>query len=493
MRLVGNDGVAALFEAHAVFNRPQYKGKSLDGDDDDGLRRLQGSRQLLGLGAIAFLVVDAPYYAVGVFKLVDRVLQLRVQHGAVSHHNHRVKLLLAVKLVQRRELVRHPGNRVRLARTRAVLNQVLLPRPLAARRRQQLAHRIPLVVAREDHAFSSVLAAFPVFFVLNLQVHKAGEDVEQLVRQQHLVPQVIGGVAVDVVRHIVARAAIVRAFVKGQKVGVLPLQLGCHVHLVLAHRKVHQRTALEAQQRLCFFGHRVYRQTRGLVLFDGTVHPLFEFTLELQGGHRHAIDKQHQVNAPCFCFGARLGKVSIRRPRAVHQLRHHTQAVLGVAVQGVWVQVVLGLELAQRQTRIAVAQLVAQHTQRAKAAAVFVRGIRVGLAQLRGKQLQKLLLRILGVVGAKLLPLRVLCLLHKAQRIFGVQGQFAVVLVRRAEQPAIGLQLTNDVVLEDAFGGLVAHGLGYVNEGWSGGGLPIANVDLAGDGGGDQGGAAFLE
>jgi hypothetical protein len=308
-----------------------------------------------------------------------------------------------------------------------------MPRPLNAHRRQQIAHHVPLVVAREDQAFLLVLAAFPVFLVLNLQVHKAGQDVEQVVRQQHLVPQVIGGVAVDVVRHIIARAAVVCAFVEGQKVGALPLQLGGHVHLVLAHRKVHQRTALEGQQRLRFFGHRVYRQARGLVLPNGAVHRLFEFTLQLQRGHRHAIHKQHQVNAPCLgLFGvtvSRLQQVRIRRPRAVHQLRHHTQAVFGVAGQRVRVQVVLGLELTQRQARIAVAQLMAQHAQRAKGAAVFVRGIRVGLAQLRGNQLQKLLLCILGVVGAKLLPLRVLRLLHKAQRILGVQGQLAVVLV----------------------------------------------------------------
>ena len=34
--------------------------------------------------------------------------------------------------------------------------------------------------------------------------------------------------------------------------------------------------------------------------------------------------------------------------------------------------------------------------------------------------------------------------------------------------------------------------LGCMDEGWSGGGLTIAHVDLAGDGGGDQGGAAFF-
>ena len=310
-----------------------------------------------------------------------------------------------------------------------MLNQVFMPRPLAARRRQQFAHHVPLVVARKNHAFLLDLAAFPVFFVLNLQVYKTGQDVEQVVRQQHLVPQVIGGVALDVLRHIVARAAVCRAFVEGQKGGARPLQARGHVHLVLADRKMHQRTALEGEQRLGLFGHRVHGQARGFVLQNGALHRLLEFALQLQRGHRQAIDEQHQVNAPCLGLGANFSQMRLAGPRAVHQLGHHTQAVLGVAGQRVGVQVVLGLELAQRQARIAVAQLVAQYPQRAKGAAVLVRGVGVGLAQLRGHQLQKLLLRIFGVVSAKLLPLRVLRCLHKAQRVFGVQGQFAVVFV----------------------------------------------------------------
>jgi hypothetical protein len=48
--------------------------------------------------------------------------------------------------------------------------------------------------------------------------------------------------------------------------------------------------------------------------------------------------------------------------------------------------------------------------------------------------------------------------------------------------------LANDVVLKDAFGGLVAHGrieIWLFGLSQSGGGLPVAHVDLAGDGGGN--------
>ena len=343
-----------------------------------------------------------------------------------------------------------------------MLDQVFVPRPLAARGVEQFAHHVPLVIARKDQAFLLVLAAFPVLLVFDLQVHEAGQDVEQVVRQQHLVPQVIGGVAVRVGGHVVAGPAVRRALVEGQENRVLALQPGRHVHLVLAHRKVHQRAAFEAQQRLRLFRHRVDGQAGRLVLAYGPLHRLLELGLQLQRRHRQAIHKQHQVDAPGFGLGScavlTLGLTRLACPRAIDQLRHHAQAVPGVAGQGVRVQIVFGLELAQRQPRIAVAQLVAQHAQGAKAAAVGVGGVGVGPGQLAGDQFEKLLRAVLRVVGAETLPLGRLRLLHKGQRVLRVERQLAVVAVGSTEQPAIGLQLPEDVVLEDALAGWVAHG-----------------------------------
>lgn len=64
----------------------------------------------------------------------------------------------------------------------------------------------------------------------------------------------------------------------------------------------------------------------------------------------------------------------------------------------------------------------AQYAQRAEAAAVFICRVWVSLGELLGDELKELLLGILRVIGAELLPLRILRFLDKIQRILGVQG-----------------------------------------------------------------------
>jgi hypothetical protein len=53
-----------------------------------------------------------------------------------------------------------------------------------------LAHRLQLVVTREDHRLGLDLTALVVALLVDLQVDEAGEEVEQAVPLQHLFPQV---------------------------------------------------------------------------------------------------------------------------------------------------------------------------------------------------------------------------------------------------------------------------------------------------------------
>ena len=76
VRLVGDDRVAALLEAAAVFDGLEHEGEGLDRHDDDRLAVLQRVRELLGLGALALVPVDAPDDAIRVLELVDGVLKL---------------------------------------------------------------------------------------------------------------------------------------------------------------------------------------------------------------------------------------------------------------------------------------------------------------------------------------------------------------------------------------------------------------------------------
>ena len=62
--------------------------------------------------------------------------------------------------MQRRQPVREPGDRVRLARPGRVLHQVVLPGTARARVGFELEHRVPLVEAREDDRAFSRFSAF---------------------------------------------------------------------------------------------------------------------------------------------------------------------------------------------------------------------------------------------------------------------------------------------------------------------------------------------
>jgi len=113
--LVGDDGVATLLQAHAVFDCAEQEGKRLDRDDDDRLRSLQRRCEFLGLGAVAFLAVDAADDTIGVLELVDRLLQRVVEDGAVGDNDDGVKLLRALRGVECGELVGDPRDGVGFA------------------------------------------------------------------------------------------------------------------------------------------------------------------------------------------------------------------------------------------------------------------------------------------------------------------------------------------------------------------------------------------
>jgi hypothetical protein len=140
--------------------------------------------------------------------LVDRFLELVVEDGAVGDDDDGVKLLRALRGVEGGELMGDPGDGVGFTGAGAVLDEVFLAGAFGAGCFDELADDVPLVIAGEDHRLLLILPAVPVLLFLDFEVNEAGEDVEQVVGQQHFVPEVVGGVAVDVLRRFVARAAV---------------------------------------------------------------------------------------------------------------------------------------------------------------------------------------------------------------------------------------------------------------------------------------------
>ena len=186
-------------------------------------------------------------------------LQLLIENTAVCNNDYAVKNCIVVFVVEAGHTVSRPSDRIGLAGTGTVLDQITLADALGLDIGQQSANDGPLVIARENQALAFVLQANGVFFFDDLQMHEARENFQQVVRQQHLIPQVAGGVVVGIFRDVVPCAAVTGAFVKRQEEGFIALKFGRHKHFVLADGKVHQRPAFKGQQRFGFVGERIFR------------------------------------------------------------------------------------------------------------------------------------------------------------------------------------------------------------------------------------------
>ena len=91
-------------------------------------------------------------------------------------------------VVEAGEPMGQPGDAVAFAAAGGVLDQVVVPRPLGLRRRQQLPHGVELMVAGEDdRLLADLLTALDL--LIDGQVHEAGEDVEPSVALARLPPR----------------------------------------------------------------------------------------------------------------------------------------------------------------------------------------------------------------------------------------------------------------------------------------------------------------
>jgi hypothetical protein len=334
VRLVRDDGEVPALQGLGFGDGLQREGEGLDGDDDDRRPCHQRGGEFGGLGA--GVAADGNHDAGLVLDLVDRVLQLGVQHGPVGHDDDGVEDLLVVGAVQGAELVRGPGDGVGLAGAGGVLDQVAVAGALGAGGLDELVDHVPLVVAGEQQGLADFpLAGDGVGLVADLQVQELADDVQPGVALQDLFPEVAGGRSLGVDR--VAGVAVV-AEVEGQEVGVLALELGGHLDLVVADGEVHQGAAAEGQQRLVLVL-AVAGQPVLAVLLDGVIDVLREVRLEFDGGDRQAVDEQDQVDA--------LHGVD----RGVVDLPDHPQADLAVSLQRLRVQAHGRLELAHLKLR----------------------------------------------------------------------------------------------------------------------------------------------
>jgi hypothetical protein len=214
------------------------------GDDDPGLFPGQG------LGELPGVLVDPRDHAAGVLELVDRVLQLAVQHQPVGDHDHLVEHLRVRRVAQRGQPVCGPRDRVRLPRPSRVLDQVTVARSVLPGMCLDRQHRVPLMEPREDHHLGrEPRRRRPRRGPLHMD--EPCQDVQPRVPRPRPLPQVRGAVTGRVRR--VTRPTVMTE-VERQEPGRLPGKPGRHRHPVWIHREMHQRTLVGSRsgQRRCF-------------------------------------------------------------------------------------------------------------------------------------------------------------------------------------------------------------------------------------------------
>ena len=159
---------------------------------------------------------------------------------------------------------------------------------LAPGRVHQCAHRLKLVIAREDHRFLLHLTALIVALFFDLKVDEPRQQVEEAVPLQHLLPQI--GRAIGAPHRVrrVASAAVV-PFVEGQEERRRPCQPRGHEHRFGVHSEVHQRPPLELEDRLARVAVLHVLPARLFHRLPG------ERVLQLQRGHGDAVQAQGDI------------------------------------------------------------------------------------------------------------------------------------------------------------------------------------------------------
>ena len=312
-----------------------------------------------------------------------------------------------------------------------MLAQVGVSRPLHLRVCDHLVDRVELVEPGEDQGLFDRPVPLQVDHVLLLDIDEAVEDPQERVRLADFLPEV-GDWVLPIGPGRVTGPTVI-PLVEGKEEGVLPRKLGGHPDLAVGHREMDNRAAMLRQKRMLAFRDRVYGQAVAPVLGLRVFDRLGEIRLQLDRRQRQAVQEQAEV----------YGELAAR---VIFQLRHDPQPVRRVAVQDLLVALVLRGRLGQ----------------------VEVTGASDGEAPAQGLYHSLFLQRSLqpvhdhckGLVAVHCLKSVPFLRLGGAQpglQILRIHGSVRVIGVGRADQPACGCELLDDIGLEVLLVMQVAH------------------------------------
>ena len=237
MRLIGNHGEAFTTRRCQFPHGLDRKRKRLNRADDNLL--IAGQR-FGKFGTLAADIAFNPRHDAGcAFEAKDRLLQLTVDHIAVRDYQDGIEDFLVVGIMQIREEVRRPCNRICLTRPGGMLNQILMTRTFRQDRGLKFARHIQLMVTREDDGLQ-------VLLVVTLCHQIAPEDLQPTVSRPDLFPQVGCRMAGWIQR--IASGPVV-AQIERQETSLCAIQPRRHAHFTVADCKVNQCAIGKRQQR----------------------------------------------------------------------------------------------------------------------------------------------------------------------------------------------------------------------------------------------------
>src|ERR1017187_5175851 len=124
-----------------------------------------------------------------------------------------------------------------------MLNEIIPSRPFSTGCRHELAHRVELVVTRENHRLlrhpAMTASAIVHLFLFLFDKHEVAENIEEAVKPEHLLPEIARAIA-GLVLGIACPAndlSRMTAAIEWQEECLLPCQPRRHVDLVRIGRE----------------------------------------------------------------------------------------------------------------------------------------------------------------------------------------------------------------------------------------------------------------
>ena len=227
------------------------------------------------------------------FHAENRVLQLPVHDNAVGHDDDIVENRLVFGVVHGSQPVRKPCDRVRLARSCAVLNEIILRRTVMFHVGKQFADHVQLMIPRKDDIFFDL--SFPaelVFFFLRLNKDKPENEVDERIFCEDILPHIGNAVFIGIDGIALPRVnALAVAHVERQEERCGTVQARGHTDLVQVHGKADEAPRLKAEQPR-------FRVSLGAVLGDCVrIRLPRQIAFEFNRDDGKSVDKDDEIDA----------------------------------------------------------------------------------------------------------------------------------------------------------------------------------------------------